>query len=205
MERASKIEKELEHLRDIRAKVDTLSQTTIAEIKSFKTPNEMVVAVIVSLFILLGHEPEELDTWQKCVALMGKTGERSVKRRILAHQLSSLRKARVKLVKKLIKPVDVSKIQSISSGAAVLFGWVLGVLSEYKIRGTGSRAQSRMSLLSVSAATSAFKTPGKKKRRKSSKKKLDGVGEAESVEEMDEDEVTPKRKSGNGWPRRRLV
>ena len=196
LERASKIEKELEHLRDIRAKVDTLSQTTIAEIKSFKTPNEMVVAVIVSLFILLGHEPEELDTWQKCVALMGKTGERSVKRRILAHQLSSLRKARVKLVKKLIKPVDVSKIQSISSGAAVLFGWVLGVLSEYKIRGTGSRAQSRMSLLSVSAATSTFKTPGKKKRRKSSKKKLDGVGEAESVEEMDEDEVTPKRKSG---------
>ena len=56
--------------------------------------------------------------------------------------------------------------------------------------------------MSVSAATSAFKTPGKKKRRKSSKKKLDGVGEAESVEEMDEDEVTPKRKS-DGWTRQK--
>ena len=108
----------------------------------------MVVAVIVSLFILLGHDPEELDTWKKCVALLGKTGTMSVKGRILTHKLSSLKKARVKLVKKLIKPVDVSKIQRISSGAAVLFGWVLGVLSEYKIRATGSRAASRKNLFS---------------------------------------------------------
>jgi len=192
LDRASKIEKELEHLRDIRAKVDSLSQNTIAEIKSFKTPNEMVVAVIVSLFILLGHEPEELDTWKKCVVLLGKTGALSVKRRILTHKLSSLKKARVKLVKKLIKPVDVSKIQRISSGAAVLFGWVLGVLSEYKIRGTGSRAASRKNLLAVSVATTAFTTPKadkknnkKKKRNKSSKKRLKGVDE----------ETTPKKSS----------
>ena len=157
--KAQKIEKELEHLRDIANQVEKLDQTTIAEIKSFKKPNEQVVAVIVGMFITLGHSPEELDTWAKCTALLGKTGEMGVKRRILNHRLSLLNSSRVKLIKRLTKTVDISKIKGISSGASVLHGWVLGVLSEWRIRGPNSRSASRASL-------GASKSPKKKAKGK---------------------------------------
>merc|ERR1712065_57186 len=110
---AAAIEKELEHLRDITQQVENLNQTTIAEIKSFKKPNEQVVSVIVSVFILLGHGPEELDSWSKCTTALGKTRENSLKRRIMNHKISDVKKKQIKMVKKLVKSVEVTKIQSI--------------------------------------------------------------------------------------------
>ena len=46
--------------------------------------------------------------------------------------------------------MEVTKIQAISSTASVLFGWVMGVLAEYKLLGPKSRAQSRASLKTTS-------------------------------------------------------
>tara|TARA_B110000008_G_scaffold278886_1_gene323998 strand:- start:93 stop:2003 length:1911 start_codon:yes stop_codon:yes gene_type:complete len=161
LNKASAIEKELEHLRDITKQVENLNQTTIAEIKSFKKPNEQIVSVIVSLFILLGHQPEELDTWSKCTAALGKTGENNVKRRIMKHKITDVTKKQIKMVKKLIKSVEITKIQGISSTAATLLGWVMGVLAEYKLLGPKSRAASRASLVPNS---------GKKKKKKKKKK-----------------------------------
>ena len=81
---------------------------------------------------------------------MGKTGENSLKRRITRHSISSVTRKQIKLVKKLVKTVEVTKIQAISSTASVLFGWVMGVLAEYKLLGPKSRAQSRASLKTTS-------------------------------------------------------
>ena len=106
---------------------------------------------------MLGHQPEELDTWSKCTAALGKTGENNVKRRIMKHKITDVTKKQIKMVKKLIKSVEITKIQGISSTAATLLGWVMGVLAEYKLLGPKSRAASRASLVPNS---------GKKKKKK---------------------------------------
>jgi len=187
LNRATAIEKELEHLRDITKQVENLNQTTIAEIKSFKKPNEQVVSVIVSVFILLGHGPEELDSWSKCTTALGKTGENSLKRRIMNHKISDVKKKQIKMVKKLVKSVEVTKIQSISSTAATLFGWVMGVLAEYKMLGPKSRAQSRASLV----ASSSTKKKKKKKKTKVTLKSLALVEELGNTFEKSSHTRTP--------------
>merc|ERR1711907_388828 len=50
----------------------------------------------------------------------------------------------------MVKTVEGTKIQAISSTASVLFGWVMGVLAEYKLLGPKARAQSRASLKTTS-------------------------------------------------------
>ena len=97
----------------------------------------------------------------------------------MKHKITDVTKKQIKMVKKLIKSVEITKIQGISSTAATLLGWVMGVLAEYKLLGPKSRAASRASLVPNS---------GKKKKKKKKKKETtlttvddndgDGVGKS---------------------------
>ena len=91
-------------------------------------------------------------------------------------------------MKKLVKSVEITKIQSISSTAATFFGWVMGVVAEYKLLGTKSRAQSRASLGAMST------TKKKKKKKKKKVETLDATtdGELEDISKKSESRIALK-------------
>ena len=120
----------LEHLKKLEAMVSGFSQRTIAEIKSFSSPNTMLVTVIQCVFMFLGQSEEDVETWKLCCKWLGKTGKQSLKRRITTLDLTSVSDQTIKLIASKLKEVNIDDVAKQSKGVATLYAWLSGMISE---------------------------------------------------------------------------
>ncbi len=109
-----------------------LDQKTIAEIKSFNTPKPPVINSMKASLYLLGNTKNELKDWKHIVALMNKTGKKSLQRRIKNLETNII-PPNLKKAKKCLKGMDINSIQEISEGAAVFYGWASSIITLYSV------------------------------------------------------------------------
>ena len=84
-----------------------------------------------AVFLLLGDPPKEIETWKGIKVAIGRTGKKSLKRRILEFVPSdSVSRASLKQVQQLMDGVAVDRITEVSQGTTVFYAWVSGVLDE---------------------------------------------------------------------------
>ena len=101
------------------------------QIKSFQIPLEEIEHVMRAVFLLLGDAPSEISAWKGIKVAIGRTGKKSLKRRILEFVPSNpLPKASLVQARKLMDGVAVDRITEVSQGTTVFYAWVSGVLDE---------------------------------------------------------------------------
>ena len=84
-----------------------------------------------AVFLLLGDPPKEISTWKGIKVAIGRTGKKSLKRRILEFVPSDpISKASLNLAKNLLDGVAVDRIQAVSQGTTAFYAWASGVLDE---------------------------------------------------------------------------
>lgn len=128
---ARELIKKLERMWTLKKAIQDLNQKTIAEIKSFQIPLEEIEHVMRAVFLLLGDAPSEISAWKGIKVAIGRTGKKSLKRRILEFVPSNpLPKASLVQARKLMDGVAVDRITEVSQGTTVFYAWVSGVLDE---------------------------------------------------------------------------
>ena len=124
------LEKRLKHVGELRKLVLKLNSKTLAEVRSFKTPHPFVMMAMQATFFLLGSNLDEIDTWGEVRTKMGKTGKESLKRKIGQFHFTQVTKAHLAAAKKKIREIDGDKIEKISQGAYVLYGWATSIIMQ---------------------------------------------------------------------------
>ena len=101
------------------------------QIKSFQIPLKEIEHVMRAVFLLLGDPPSEISTWKGIKVAIGRTGKKSLKRRILEFvPANPLAQASLTQAHKLMGGVAVDRITEVSQGTTVFYAWVSGVLEE---------------------------------------------------------------------------
>ena len=84
-----------------------------------------------AVFLLLGDPPKDISDWKGIRVAIGRTGQQSLKRRILEFVASnSIPKASLMQARSLIDGVAVERIREVSQGTTVFYAWASGVLNE---------------------------------------------------------------------------
>ena len=111
----------------MREEIENMNQSTIAEIRSFSDPPEFVRNVMASLYTLLGEDRKDVKDWTKIRVLLGKIGKKSLRRRIVEFDLTSLegRHALIKRAKILLKDHTLAEVKEVSIGASIFFSWCM--------------------------------------------------------------------------------
>ena len=132
VQRAIVLITKLEHMNLLKESVARLNQVAIAEIKSFATPMQEIEDTMRATFLLLGEDQKNLESWKGIKVAIGRTGKRSLKRRIAGFMLSSIQDSNnsVADAKRIIAKVDVARMTEISVGTATFYAWSKGVLDE---------------------------------------------------------------------------
>ncbi|CAD5125169.1 DgyrCDS13412 [Dimorphilus gyrociliatus] len=131
---AQRIEGQLEKLEKLRHAVMTLNQKTIAELKSYNSPPEPAHLSMIATFLLLGEKESILKKWGNIVALMGKTGKLSLKRRVQEANVENFSYPDCRRARDYIKNLELNQVRDVSSAAATFFVWSKGMIEEAESR-----------------------------------------------------------------------
>ena len=144
--RTGKVLRKLAVLEQLRKLIAKLNNRTIAELKSYRTPDPDVVSCMRATYTLLGEATANLEDWKAIKTLIGKTGKLGLKRRITLFSLSTdvtEENADVAL-NELLMIKDVDAIHTKSKGAAVFYAWCKGILDEWKEDQEVAKAQEKV-------------------------------------------------------------
>ncbi|KAK2168887.1 hypothetical protein LSH36_13g02125 [Paralvinella palmiformis] len=131
---AKRILEQLKRIEKLRHAIMKLDQRTIAEIKSYSTPPEIVNKVMLATFLLLGEREKHLKEWKEIVVQIGKTGKSSLKRRVSAFDVDCLPIAVAARVKEILSMLNLDDVRDVSSGAATFYVWSKGMVEECESR-----------------------------------------------------------------------
>ncbi|KAL3866265.1 hypothetical protein ACJMK2_043579 [Sinanodonta woodiana] len=95
-----------------------MKQTTIAELRSYKSPPEVVKDVMTGTFLMLGERQDQIEVWEDHQYMMGKLGKESLIRRV--QQFDTVN---------LIKDHDETSARLASAGCGTFYVWLKNVLS----------------------------------------------------------------------------
>ncbi|CAD5117739.1 DgyrCDS6485 [Dimorphilus gyrociliatus] len=131
---ANRILLQLRRLERIRAEILELKQSTVAEIRSYQKPPEIVHVVMTGTFLILGHKEKETKVWKTVQSLVGKTGKEGLKRRCLECNPDNIKDEDAKRAKKLMSSFDLDDVRDVSAGAATFYVWSMTMIEEKQIR-----------------------------------------------------------------------
>ena len=135
--KARQLLKELERMYLLKQAIANLNQRTIAEIKSFGTPLQEIVMVMQVVLLLLGEKRSAVSNWKAIKLQIGKTGKKSLKRRILGHNIRTTHvpeESRL-VARQLLQHVQPEDIGKVSKGATTFYAWSKGVMEELDKQG----------------------------------------------------------------------
>nr|XP_022316680.1 trichohyalin-like [Crassostrea virginica] len=127
---ANKLLTRLKRLERIRHEILELKQATVAEIRSYQNPPQVVHRVMTATFLLLGHQEKETKVWKAVQALVGKTGKESLKRRCIECKPEKIPLAPAKRAKVLLEEYDLEEVRDVSAGAATFYVWATAMIEE---------------------------------------------------------------------------
>ena len=84
------------------------------------------------VFLLLGDDQSVVGNWKQIRVLIGKTGKKSLKRRIMKFNVKhvTISEESLGVARQLIKQTNPEDIKRISDGATVFYAWCKGVVEE---------------------------------------------------------------------------
>ncbi|XP_077966891.1 uncharacterized protein LOC120325398 isoform X3 [Styela clava] len=130
MKQARKILKDLAAMEQARSNVLGLKQSSVAEIKSYSSPPPGLLEVMMSVYLLLGYHPTQLQSWTAIQALMGKTGREGLRRRIGDMEVSRIDIMHARMAKSLLANFDSNSIRELSEALAVFYTFAQSVITE---------------------------------------------------------------------------
>ncbi|XP_078492062.1 uncharacterized protein LOC100182150 [Ciona intestinalis] len=121
----------LRHIEKLRIEVLELKQSTIAELRSYKSPIPIVHNVMVATYLLLGVQEKETKKWTSVQSLLGKTGKEGLKRRIMNFKENEVSVGTARRAQHIIgQDEDLESIRDVSAGAATFYVWAKGMIDE---------------------------------------------------------------------------
>lgn len=138
---ANRILLQLRRLERIRAEILELKQSTVAEIRSYQKPPEIVHVVMTGTFLLLGHKEKETKVWKTVQSLVGKTGKEGLKRRCLECNPDNIKDDDAKRAKKIMSAFDLDDVRDVSAGAATFYVWSVTMIEEKEIRAEAKKRE----------------------------------------------------------------
>ncbi|CAC5398894.1 unnamed protein product [Mytilus coruscus] len=120
----------LKRLERIRHEILQLKQSTVAEIRSYQSPPQVVHTVMTSTFLLLGHKEKETKIWKTVQALVGKTGKEGLKRRCIECKPDKINVTDAKRAQTLLEKYELDEIRDVSAGAATFYVWSITMIEE---------------------------------------------------------------------------
>lgn len=120
----------LKRLEKLRHEVLELKSSTIAEIRSYQKPPQVVHDVMMATYLILGTPFKETKKWSNVQILLTKTGRESLKRRISQLQVTDVDNATAKKALNQMGDIDLEMIRDVSAGAATFYVWVDGMVTE---------------------------------------------------------------------------
>ncbi|XP_019621801.1 PREDICTED: LOW QUALITY PROTEIN: uncharacterized protein LOC109468031 [Branchiostoma belcheri] len=130
LEQAELVIASLARLESLRHQILEMNQTTVSEIRSYAHPPPAVERVMSATFLLLGNQESDISDWKSLQALMGKTGQDSLKRRVQLCEQSAITMDKAMKAKLLLEGLDQDVVRDVSAGAAAFYIWVKGLIRE---------------------------------------------------------------------------
>ncbi|KAK3599341.1 hypothetical protein CHS0354_009834 [Potamilus streckersoni] len=106
-----------------------MKQTTIAELRSYKKPPEVVKDVMTGTFLMLGERRDYIEVWEDIQSLMGKLGKESLIRRAKQFDTVNVQLGIFSEVEQLIKDHDETSARLASAGCGTFYVWLKNILS----------------------------------------------------------------------------
>lgn len=124
---AEDVRDHLKHLNKIAHDVLEMKQTTIAELRSYNYPSEVIVDVMRSTFLMLGEKKEYLEDWEDLQILMGKLGKDSMLRRVLQFDTINVQPETKYHVDRTLQEHTETEVRLASAGAGTFYVWLRNV------------------------------------------------------------------------------
>ncbi|KAK3599342.1 hypothetical protein CHS0354_009835 [Potamilus streckersoni] len=121
-----------DHLRQLNRfahEILEMKQTTIAELRSYKNPPEVVKDVMTGTFLMLGERKDQIEVWEDHQYMMGKLGKESLIRRVQQFDTVNVQPETFSEVEELIKDHDETSARLASAGCGTFYVWLKNVLS----------------------------------------------------------------------------
>ncbi|XP_078683063.1 uncharacterized protein LOC144917163 [Branchiostoma floridae x Branchiostoma belcheri] len=120
----------IKRLEKLRHAIMAMNQATIAEIKTYNNPPPAVYKVMMATFLLLGNTMAQVNDWVSLLALIGKTGKQSLKRRVKNCEPANISPETAAEAKLCLGDLSLDGVRDQSSGAATFYVWSVGTISE---------------------------------------------------------------------------
>lgn len=104
-----------------------MKQTTIAELRSYKLPAQIIVDIMRSTFLMLGEKAEFIEDWEDLQMLMGKTGKDKMLRRVKEFDTINVQPDTVYRVQQTINKYTETDARIASAGAGTFYVWLRNV------------------------------------------------------------------------------
>ncbi|XP_078601540.1 uncharacterized protein LOC144876291 [Branchiostoma floridae x Branchiostoma japonicum] len=130
LEQAELVIASLARLESLRHQILEMNQSTVSEIRSYAHPPPAVERVMSATFLLLGNQESDILDWKSLQALMGKTGQDGLKRRVQLCEQSAITMDTAMKAKLLLEGLDLDVVRDVSAGAAAFYIWVKGLIRE---------------------------------------------------------------------------
>ncbi|CAH1267566.1 KY [Branchiostoma lanceolatum] len=130
MKEAKEVLDKIKRLTKLRHAIMEMKQTTVAEIKTYNNPPPAVHNVMMATFLLLGNTMAQVNDWVSLLALIGKTGKQSLKRRVQDCEPAYISPDTAAEAKQCLGDLSLDGVRDQSSGAATFYVWTVGTINE---------------------------------------------------------------------------
>jgi len=120
----------LKRIQKAALEVQSLSQQTIAIMKSYNRPPDVVVQVMRAVFLLLGHSSTELSTWSDIVIQLNKTGKENTKRRIQCRVPEDISYNAARKTELILCKYDEELVFDTTQALGVFYNWAECIADE---------------------------------------------------------------------------
>ena len=129
----------LEKMEVVKKKIQELDRPLIAELKSFSVPPIPVLRAMVGSYLLMGESVADLKEWGNIVILLGKTGKKSVKRRVQELQLEDVSEEVAQKARREIMGLTSEEVYEANQAASLFFDWTEMICFEKKCLSESTR------------------------------------------------------------------
>ncbi|XP_061168877.1 hillarin-like [Saccostrea echinata] len=130
IEEAEDLLSQLQRLKAFAHDILQMQQTTVSEIQTYKHPKPMAYDVMRATYILLGEEEWRVEEWEQIQALMRRTGEKGLLRRVRQFNITHVTKNMVSHSSQILRLYDEETIRASSVGLGTFYKWAIHVIEE---------------------------------------------------------------------------
>ncbi|KAH3793457.1 hillarin-like [Dreissena polymorpha] len=127
IEDAEELRNHLVHLNKIAHDILEMKQSTISELRSYKSPPNIIFDIMQSAFLMLGETSEQLEVWENLQVLMGKMGKESMLRRVKTFDTIKVKPGVQQKVEEMLNKYSEFEARVASAGAGTFYCWLKDV------------------------------------------------------------------------------